>query len=130
MHVDAEPATLDDLPLCVLLDFLSLQPHSLEVWFRDPRYVNWVQGRTPSQLPNHVRADPQLYPPLAPVDILAIELAHALLVLRSTRFIRLLLRRGWALASETPLASAAFVRAAFRSLSGTEAEALSCFRDL
>ena len=73
------------------------------------------------------RVDPGSFPPLEPHDVLAIEVAHALLQVRSDRFIRRLLRQGWSVATCRPETGRQFLDAVFHSLLVPDADAMNLF---
>ena len=115
--VSDAPATLDtlqDVVLCNLLDLLHPRA-PLDEWMSDPRYIVWLDDTALFPY-GPARVDPGSFPPLQPHDVLAIEIAHALVRVRSDRFIRRLLRQGWTVATCRPEIARHFPDAAFHSL--------------
>ena len=117
--------TLKDVVLCNLLDLLHPRA-PLDEWMSDPRYLVWLDD-TAFFPYGPDRVDPGSFPPLEPHDVLAIEVAHALLQVRSDRFIRRLLRQGWSVATCRPETGRQFLDAVFHSLLVPDADAMNLF---
>ena len=117
--------TLQDVVLCNLLDLLHPRA-PLDEWMSDPRYLVWLDD-TAFFPYGPDRVDPGSFPPLEPHDVLAIEVAHALLQVRSDRFIRRLLRQGWSVATCRPETGRQFLDAVFHSLLVPDADAMNLF---
>ena len=118
-------AILHDVVLCNLLDLLHPEAR-LDAWMSDPRYLVWLHET--DDLPyGPARVGPRSFPPIQPHDVLAIEIAHALLQVRSPRFIRRLLREGWQVATSRPETGRQFLDAVFHSLLVPEVDAMNLF---
>ena len=124
-HASATIAIVYDVVLCNLLDLLHPRA-PLDEWMSDPRYLVWLDD-TAFFPYGPDRVDPGSFPPLEPHDVLAIEVAHALLQVRSDRFIRRLLRQGWSVATCRPETGRQFLDAVFHSLLVPDADAMNLF---